>query len=117
MGQTKLIHEHFDSKPWASIISGSLLSGIAILKLIEDRGEHSWLYLIIFGVCLLPTVALLVMDIIWKVSHNEPRHRACSGVHCVTYPHYRGCVPRSSAPERALAGVLVGHFGGIRAVR
>ena len=54
MGQTKLIHEHFDSKPWASIISGSLLSGIAILKLIEDRGEHSWLY------------ALLVMDIIWK---------------------------------------------------
>ena len=66
MGQTKLIHEHFDSKPWASIISGSLLSGIAILKLIEERCEHSWLYLIIFGVCLLPTVALLVMDLIWK---------------------------------------------------
>ena len=66
MGQTKLIHEHYDSKPWTGIISGSLLSGIAILKLNEDRGEHSWLYLIIFGVCLLPTVALLVMDIIWK---------------------------------------------------
>ena len=66
MGQTKLIHEHFDSKPWASIISGSLIAGLAILKLIEDRGEHSWLYLIIFGVSLLPTVALLVMDIIWK---------------------------------------------------
>lgn len=66
MGQTKIIHEHYDSKPWASIISATLLSGIAILKLIEDRGEHSWLYLIIFGVCLLPTVVLLVMDIIWK---------------------------------------------------
>ena len=66
MGQTKLIHEHYDSKPWASIISGSLLAGFAILKLIEDRGEHSWLYLIIFGVCILPTVVLLVMDVIWK---------------------------------------------------
>ena len=66
MRQNKLIHEHYDSKPWASIISGSLLAGIAILKLLEDRGEHSWLYLIIFGICLLPTVALLVMDIIWK---------------------------------------------------
>ncbi|MBO7589165.1 MAG: hypothetical protein J6T18_07065 [Bacteroidaceae bacterium] len=66
MRQNKLIHEHYDSKPWASIISGSLLAGIAILKLLKDRGEHSWLYLIIFGICLLPTVALLVMDIIWK---------------------------------------------------
>jgi hypothetical protein len=66
MGQTKLIHEHYDSKPWASIISGSLIAGLAILKVFEDRGEHSWLYLIIFGVSFLPTVALLVLDIIWK---------------------------------------------------
>ena len=66
MGQTKLIHEHYDSKPWASIISGSLIAALAILKLVEDRGEHSWLYLFIFGVWALPTITLLALDIIWK---------------------------------------------------
>jgi len=66
MGQIKLIHEHYDSKPWASIISGLLIAGLAILRLVEDRGEHSWIYLIVFGVCILPTIAVLVLDVIWK---------------------------------------------------
>ena len=66
MGQIKLIHEHYDSKPWASIISGLLIAGLAILRLVEDRGEHSWFYLIVFGVCILPTIAVLVLDVIWK---------------------------------------------------
>ncbi len=66
MGQTKLIHEHYDSKPWASIISGSLVAGLAILKAFEDRGEHSWIYVLIFAIWALPTIALLVLDIIWK---------------------------------------------------
>ena len=66
MGQTKLIHEHYDSKPWASIISGSLIASLAILKVFEDRGEHSWIYVLIFAIWALPTIALLVLDIIWK---------------------------------------------------
>ena len=66
MGQTKLIHEHYDSKPWASIISGSLLSGIAILKLIEEISERSWFSIVLFCIILLPSIVLVVMDIIWK---------------------------------------------------
>ena len=66
MGQTKLIHEHYDSKPWASIISGSLLAGLAILQLVADSKRHSWIYLIFFGVCTLPAIAVLVLDLIWK---------------------------------------------------
>jgi len=66
MGQTKLIHEHYDSKPWASIISGSLIAGLAILQLVADSKRHSWIYLIVFGVCILPAIAVLVLDVIWK---------------------------------------------------
>ena len=66
MGQTKLIHEHYDSKPWASIISGLLIAGLAILRVFEDRGEHSWIYVLIFAIWALPAIALLVLDIIWK---------------------------------------------------
>jgi hypothetical protein len=66
MGQTKLIHEHYDSKPWASIISGLLIAGLASLRVFEDRGEHSWIYVLIFAIWALPAIALLVLDIIWK---------------------------------------------------
>ena len=66
MGQTKIIHEHYDSKPWAGIISATLFAGLTISKLVIDSKEHSWIYLLIFGLVLLPTVVLLVMDIIWK---------------------------------------------------
>ena len=66
MGQTKLIHEHYDSKPWASIISATLVAGLAILKLSSDFKEHSWLYLLISGIVILPAVAVLILDIIWK---------------------------------------------------
>ena len=66
MGQTKIIHEHYDSKPWAGIISATLFAGLTISKLVIDSKEHSWIYLLVFGLVLLPTVVLLVMDIIWK---------------------------------------------------
>ena len=66
MGQTKLIHEHYDSKPWASIISTLLISLLAMLKLANDIHDHSWIPVALFCVVILPSIGLLVMDIIWK---------------------------------------------------
>ena len=66
MGQIKLIHEHYDSKPWAGIISGTLFAILAITKLVVDSKDHTWIYLVLFGLVILPTVVILVMDIIWK---------------------------------------------------
>ena len=66
MGQIKVLHEHYDSKPWASIISATLVAGLAILKLSSDFKEHSWLYLLISGIVILPAIVVLILDIIWK---------------------------------------------------
>ena len=66
MGQIKVIHEHYDSKPLAGIISGSLLAGLAILKLVTEIKEHSWLYLLVFGIIMLPAIVVVILDIIWK---------------------------------------------------
>ena len=66
MGQTKLIHEHYDSKPWASIISATLLGVLAIIKLASEISERSWFSIVLFCIILLPSIVLAVMDIIWK---------------------------------------------------
>ena len=66
MGQTKIIHEHYDSKPWASIISATLLGVLAIIKLASEIGERSWFSIVLFCIILLPSIVLAVMDIIWK---------------------------------------------------
>ena len=69
MGQIKLIHEHYDSKPWASIISATLVAIMAIMKVVDDINEHSWIRVLLYGIAVLPTILLVVMDIIWK---NKP---------------------------------------------
>ena len=66
MGQTKIIHEHYDSKPWAGIISGSLVACFAIFKLATEFKEHSWFSLVLLAIVLLPSIVVAVMDIIWK---------------------------------------------------
>lgn len=65
MGQIKLIHEHYDSKPWASIISATCLALLAILKFVGDK-DLNWINVVLFAITLLPVSLLLVMDIIWK---------------------------------------------------
>lgn len=65
MGQIKLIHEHYDSKPWLSIISGTLLALLAVLKFVEDK-DWSWINVVLFAILLLPASILLIMDFIWK---------------------------------------------------
>ena len=65
MGQIKIIHEHYDSKPWLSIISGTLLALLAVLKFVEDK-DWSWINVVLFAILLLPASILLIMDFIWK---------------------------------------------------
>ena len=65
MGQSKLIHEHYDSKPWASIISATCLALLAIFKFVGDKDLY-WINVVLFAITLLPVSLLLVMDIIWK---------------------------------------------------
>ena len=69
MGQTKLIHEHYDRKPWASIISTIIISLLAMLKLANAIHDHTWILVALFCVVILPSIGLLVMDIIWR---NKP---------------------------------------------
>ena len=66
MGQTKLIHEHYDSKPWASIISATLLGVLAIIKLGSEINERSWFAIVLYCIIVLPSIVLAVVDIIWK---------------------------------------------------
>jgi hypothetical protein len=66
MGQIRLIHEHYDSKPWASIISATLIALLALLKLANDIHDHSWIRVVLFCLIMLPSILLLVMDFIWK---------------------------------------------------
>jgi len=66
MGQTKIIHEHYDSKPWAGIISGTLVAFLAIIQLVAQAKDHAWIYVALFGLATLPTIGMLVMEIIWK---------------------------------------------------
>lgn len=66
MGHTKLIHEHYDSKPWVSIISATLLGVLAIIKLASEISERSWFSIVLFCIILLQSIVMLVMDIIWK---------------------------------------------------
>lgn len=69
MAHIKLIHEHYDSKPWVSIISATLFALLAIFKLVDDINAHSWIRVLLFGFAVLPSILLLVMDLIWK---NKP---------------------------------------------
>ena len=66
MGQIKVIHEHYDSKRWVGIISGTLVACLAILKLVADRDTNTWFRMFFFSIALLPSIVILVIDIIWK---------------------------------------------------
>ena len=68
MGQIKLIHEHYDSKPWASIISATLFAMVTVLGFIAKKDMY-WINTLLFIITLLPISILLVIDIIWK---NKP---------------------------------------------
>ena len=68
MGQTKIIHEHYDNKPWASIIAGLLIAGLAILHVIDDK-DHSLANLVLYAIVALPPFVIVLIDIFKR---NKP---------------------------------------------
>ena len=68
MGQTKIIHEHYDHKPWASIIAGLLIAGLAILHVVDDK-DHSFANLVLYAIVALPPFVIVLIDIFKR---NKP---------------------------------------------
>ena len=67
MGQTKLIHEHYDRSPWVSIVAGVLIAGLAILKLFDEKITTA--SVITFALTALPIFLILILRIF---SRNNP---------------------------------------------
>lgn len=74
MGQTKLIHEHYESKAWASLLSAFLILILAILNLFVDK-EQSMIDILIAVVLVVPFLATFVMDLYWR---NKPVMIVCN---------------------------------------
>lgn len=62
MGQTKLIHEHYDCRTWSSIVAGILLTVPLIERLIDDK--FSVTSIIIFLLTIVPLLVILILDVI-----------------------------------------------------
>ncbi len=67
MGQTKLIHEHYDRKPWLSIVAGILVLIPLITRVIDD--DFSVASIILFALTAIPLVLILIINMI---SRNKP---------------------------------------------
>lgn len=67
MGQTKLIHEHYDRSPWVSIVAGVLIAGLAILQLFDEKITTA--SVITFVLTALPIFLILILRIF---SRNNP---------------------------------------------
>lgn len=67
MGQIKVIHEHYDRSPWASIVAGILIAGLAIIKLFGE--EINAAKIIVFTLTVIPMLAILIISIIRR---NRP---------------------------------------------
>ena len=67
MGQSKVIHEHYDRAPWASILAGILIAGLAILKLFGE--ELNAAKIIVFVLTVIPMLVILIVSIIRR---NKP---------------------------------------------
>ena len=74
MGQIKVIHEHYDNKPWISIIAGLLIAILVGIRLIVDK-DMSLADMALFILIALPSFVILVYDIIWK---NKPTVVVCN---------------------------------------
>lgn len=62
MGQIRVIHEHYDRSPLASIIAGILVAGLAILKLFGE--EFTAAKIIVFALTAIPMMVILILSII-----------------------------------------------------
>ena len=67
MGQIKVLHEHYDRTPWASILAGVLIAGLAIIKFFDE--EITKASVITFSLSALPLLLIVFFRII---SRNRP---------------------------------------------
>ena len=68
MGQTKIIHEHYDHKPWVSLIAGLLIAILAIIRLVFDK-DKSLANMVLFAIVVLPPFVIVLIDIFRR---NKP---------------------------------------------
>ena len=68
MGQIKIIHEHYDHKPWVSLIAGLLIAILAIIRLVFDE-DKSLANLVLFALVVLPPFVIVLIDIFRR---NKP---------------------------------------------
>lgn len=68
MGQIRVLHEHYESKTWASLIYAFLILILAIIKLFFDK-DQSIIDILITVVLVVPFLAAFVMDLYWR---NKP---------------------------------------------
>lgn len=67
MGQIKVLHEHYYRAPWASMLAGFLIAGLAIFKLFGE--EITTESVITFSLTAIPLLLILVLSIIRR---NKP---------------------------------------------
>jgi len=73
MGQIKVIHEHYDRTPWASILAGVLISGLAIIKFLAEKITTA--SAITFALTAIPLLLIIVLSIIRR---NKPILVVCN---------------------------------------
>ena len=68
MGQIRIIHEHYDSKSWISIIAGVMIATMAMTHPFMDK-EITWVWAVDVALTSAPVLLLLVLQIIRR---NKP---------------------------------------------
>ena len=67
MGQIKVLHEHYDRAPLASIFAGIMLAGLAIINLFGEGFDT--VNVIVFALTAIPMMVILILSIIRR---NKP---------------------------------------------
>ena len=62
MGQIRVIHEHYDHKPWASLTAGLLIAILTIIRLDFDK-DKSLASLVLFAIVAIPPFVIVLIDI------------------------------------------------------
>ena len=73
MGQIKVIHEHYDRTPWASILAGVLIAGLAVIKFVADKITTATA--ITFALTAIPLLLIVIFSIIRR---NRPALVVCN---------------------------------------
>lgn len=65
MGQIKVIHEHYDSRPMLSLISGLILVALTVLHFVAAK-DYTIANVVLHILTVIPMFVLLIYDAIWR---------------------------------------------------